>query len=116
MYRSWCDARVYIPGKHSVPDVVFVRELVWFGGFGGNEVRYACLAGGVPRVSSFSIHKVEASSCFPDPPFSIVLRTKKKKNMPPEACTNEMSVGWIACRISSQNYTGCAITHERLSP
>ena len=93
MYRNWCDARVYIPGKYSVPDVVFVRELVRFGGFGGNEMRYACLAGGVPRVSSFSIHKVEASSCFPDAPFSIVLRTKKKKNMP--------LVEWVAIVVEA---------------
>ena len=47
MYKNWCDAPVYIPGKYSVPDVVFVRELVWFGRYGGSEMKYACLAGDV---------------------------------------------------------------------
>ena len=45
MYRNWCDARVYIPGKYSVPDVVFVRELVWYGVFGRSEMRYAYIGG-----------------------------------------------------------------------
>jgi len=59
-------------------------------------MKYACLAGEVPRVSSFSIHKVEASSYFPDHRFfhRITHEKKKKKGA---RCLHQWDVGRSDC-------------------